>query len=227
MGARYFHIGLAVASMSSVLLYSWYMWSKFSLFPITNATPSTNADVEWHPPNATSINNLTTTINGAGTYGFIFNSSVIPDGDYGVYNFCNMPHVRRKEYKRPDDGFELKYVEVVCYGLENFPSDLAMLLCLIPTRSIGITNGPPTKTTPSLLSPTPGPALTKASSTTANPNTVATLPAPTGRATNPSQTLSIPRASKTPPANSRRLRETGWRTHGGMGGIYGRCITTY
>ncbi|KAH0561984.1 hypothetical protein GP486_003313 [Trichoglossum hirsutum] len=120
--APYFYLGLAISLMSSVLWYSWHLWSKVPFFSIANATPSINADVEWHPPNATGINNLTTAINGTDVYGFIFNSSMTPGDDYGVYNFCNMPHVRRKEYKRPDDGFELKYVEVDnTFPIEPYP----------------------------------------------------------------------------------------------------------
>ena len=28
----------------------------------------------------------------------IFNSSKVPHSEYGVYNWCNMPHVRTTEY---------------------------------------------------------------------------------------------------------------------------------
>ena len=58
-------------------------------------------------------------INGTGTGGFIFNSSFTPEGEYGEYNWCNMPHVRRREYVVAEEGFELMYVEVVgwCFFL--------------------------------------------------------------------------------------------------------------
>ncbi|KAI0443980.1 histidine acid phosphatase [Xylaria telfairii] len=70
-------------------------------------------DLAWYPPRATAINNLTTALHGTGVYGFIFNSSYTPDAEYGVYNWCDMPHVRRSEYVRPENGFELVYVEVI------------------------------------------------------------------------------------------------------------------
>lgn len=42
-------------------------------------------DLSWHAPISSSINNLTLAINGTGTYGFIFNSSTLPDGvPYGI-----------------------------------------------------------------------------------------------------------------------------------------------
>lgn len=70
-------------------------------------------DVAWHAPAQTNINNLTTALNGSGIYGFIFNSSNTPSSQYGTYNWCNMPHVRKTEYVKADEGFELQYVEVV------------------------------------------------------------------------------------------------------------------
>ncbi|KAI8945680.1 histidine acid phosphatase [Xylaria longipes] len=70
-------------------------------------------DLGWYPPRATSINNLTTALYGQGVYGFLFNSSSTPDGQYGSYNWCDMPHVRKTEYARPAREFELVYVEVI------------------------------------------------------------------------------------------------------------------
>ncbi len=58
-------------------------------------------DVSWYPPKQTEINNLTAVLSGSGVYGFIFNSSTTPDEQYGTYNWCDMPHVRRREYVRP------------------------------------------------------------------------------------------------------------------------------
>jgi 2-phosphoxylose phosphatase len=83
----------------------------------TAVSPIIDTDLRWHPPDATGINDLSSAINSSGVYGFVFNTSVTPDGKYGGYNFCNMPHVRRREYKRPSDRFELKYVEVVRNGI--------------------------------------------------------------------------------------------------------------
>ncbi|KAI0466062.1 histidine acid phosphatase [Xylaria cf. heliscus] len=71
------------------------------------------ADLAWYPPRATEINNLTAALHGSGVYGFIFNSSYTPQKQYGTYNWCDMPHVRKTEYVRPERGFELRYVEVI------------------------------------------------------------------------------------------------------------------
>ena len=83
-----------------------------------------------YPPAATNINNLTFALHGTGPPG-IYNSSVTPDSIYGTYNWCNMPHVRPREYqcvhsvlpgifnpiqliKRvPSKSYTLQYVEVI------------------------------------------------------------------------------------------------------------------
>ncbi|KAI1406785.1 phosphoglycerate mutase-like protein [Hypoxylon sp. FL1857] len=70
-------------------------------------------DLRWYPPSNTSINNLTTALRGQGVYGFIFNTSETPGAQYGTYNWCNMPHVRKSEYIKPAIEYELKYVEVI------------------------------------------------------------------------------------------------------------------
>ncbi|KDR79193.1 hypothetical protein GALMADRAFT_243093 [Galerina marginata CBS 339.88] len=69
-------------------------------------------DVVHYPPASTDINNLTFVLNGTGAPG-IFTSSSTPDAEYGVYNWCNMPHVRQREYKAPPKNFTLEYVEVI------------------------------------------------------------------------------------------------------------------
>ncbi|KAI1909372.1 hypothetical protein LOZ12_003041 [Ophidiomyces ophidiicola] len=71
------------------------------------------AGVSWYPPRSTEINDLDNVLNTSGVYGFIFNSSHTPDKDYGTYNWCNMPRVRRREYRRPSPEYVLKYVEVI------------------------------------------------------------------------------------------------------------------
>lgn len=94
------------------------------------AAADMGVDLNWHPPAATQVNNLTSALQSPGTYGFIFNSSQTPDARYGQYNWCNMPHARRTEYfhgglplvpqqpesppprVRPED-YELRYVEVI------------------------------------------------------------------------------------------------------------------
>jgi len=79
----------------------------------TGENETGSVDLKWYPPANTSINNLDTALYGTGVYGFIFNTSHTPDEKYGTYNWCNMPHVRRKEYVRPSAEYRLKYVEVV------------------------------------------------------------------------------------------------------------------
>ena len=89
---------------------------------------STTPIPQWHPPNSTQINNLSSVINGTGVYGFIFNTSDTPDGKYGTYNWCNMPHVRAQEYPIPGPEYQLQYVEVIHrhhkrtpYAANSFP----------------------------------------------------------------------------------------------------------
>lgn len=77
------------------------------------AVSAADVDVGWHAPARTDINNLTKVLDGEGVYGFIYDTSDTPDDDYGAYNWCNMPHVRRTEYVKPSDEFELQYVELV------------------------------------------------------------------------------------------------------------------
>ncbi|OAQ97826.1 hypothetical protein LLEC1_00008 [Akanthomyces lecanii] len=71
------------------------------------------ADTKWYAPSKNQVNDLDTVPTAAGVYGFIYNSSRTPDNDYGVYNWCNMPHVRRSEYVKPSAEYELKYVELI------------------------------------------------------------------------------------------------------------------
>ena len=76
----------------------------------TNSLP---VDLTWHPPTATTINNLTAVINGTGVNGFHFDAVTPSTEPYRTYNWCNMPHVRRQEYVVPPPDFRLEYVEVV------------------------------------------------------------------------------------------------------------------
>lgn len=80
---------------------------------------SADVDLNWYAPNATAINNLTQVIGGSGVYGFIYNSSTTPAERYGDYNWCNMPHVRATEYKKPSPEYSLQYVEVVSFPAIN------------------------------------------------------------------------------------------------------------
>ncbi|KAK1724485.1 histidine acid phosphatase [Colletotrichum acutatum] len=70
-------------------------------------------DLSWYAPARAEVNNLTAVINGKGVWGFIYDTSETPDDRYGQYNWCNMPHVRKTEYVKPSDDYELKYVELV------------------------------------------------------------------------------------------------------------------
>jgi hypothetical protein len=58
----------------------------------------TSAAVVHYPPNASATNNLTFALTGTGAPG-IYTSSDTPNEEYGMYNWCNMPHVRPREYK--------------------------------------------------------------------------------------------------------------------------------
>ncbi|KAF2192595.1 histidine acid phosphatase-like protein [Zopfia rhizophila CBS 207.26] len=86
-----------------------------SLLWLPLATAQTaKIDLSWHAPKQTWINDLPKVVNGSGTHGFVFNSSVLPPGaDYRTYNWCNMPHVRRAEYPVADKEYQLEYVEVI------------------------------------------------------------------------------------------------------------------
>ncbi|KAK4204786.1 histidine phosphatase superfamily [Triangularia verruculosa] len=105
---------------------------------LTHASHSTNLahddsfelDLAWYPPKPSSITNLTAVFNSTGVWGFIFNTSHTPDEQYGTYNWCNMPHVRAKEYPQPPAHYELVYVEVIHrhhlrtpYSSNSFPTE--------------------------------------------------------------------------------------------------------
>ncbi|KAJ7043142.1 phosphoglycerate mutase-like protein [Mycena alexandri] len=70
------------------------------------------ATVVYYPPAQSNINNLTFVLTGTGAPG-IFNSSTTPDKNYGEYNWCNMPHVRTREYKTLSKEYTLEYVEII------------------------------------------------------------------------------------------------------------------
>lgn len=90
---------------------------SWALAGMSLANASTAVDLGWYAPSSTYINNLTNVVSNStsGVYGFIYNSSATPDDEYGAYNWCNMPHVRAKEYVVPSDEYTLVYVELVCY----------------------------------------------------------------------------------------------------------------
>ncbi|CAK5279449.1 unnamed protein product [Mycena citricolor] len=83
-----------------------------TLVALTVAALNARAAVVHYPPIQSNINNLTFVLTGTGAPG-IYNSSTTPDALYGEYNWCNMPHVRPREYKTPSKDYSLKYVEVI------------------------------------------------------------------------------------------------------------------
>lgn len=82
-------------------------------------TATAAVDNSWHPPETSAISDLDLNLDSDGVFGFIFNSSDTPDDKYGQYNYCNMPHVRRREYEKAPEGYELVYVEIVCKPLST------------------------------------------------------------------------------------------------------------
>ncbi|KAF2199031.1 histidine acid phosphatase-like protein [Delitschia confertaspora ATCC 74209] len=99
--------------------------------PEVLTSQTSKVDLNWYPPSQTWINSLSSILNGTGTHGFVFNSSQLPAGaDYGTYNWCNMPHIRREEYPRVGKEYILQYVEVIHrhhkrtpYASNTFPKE--------------------------------------------------------------------------------------------------------
>lgn len=69
-----------------------------SIYWILVSLAVASAQVTHYPPASSNVNNLTYALSGSGAPG-IYNSSTTPDTEYGTYNWCNMPHVREREYK--------------------------------------------------------------------------------------------------------------------------------
>lgn len=101
--------------LDAMLLPRWTYMLSFASVGFAQSPPPGNRgiDISWYPSKPSEINNLTTVMAAEGVYGFVYNSSHVPDEIYGVYNWCNMPHVRKKEYVCAPDEYELVYVEVV------------------------------------------------------------------------------------------------------------------
>jgi hypothetical protein len=99
-----------------VQLFDWDVDMHFILpFVLSSVAVAQNVsvDLKWYAPKKSWINDLRLVLNGTGTNGFVFNGSQTPAGStYGGYNWCNMPHVRKQEYPRVKEEFELVYVEV-------------------------------------------------------------------------------------------------------------------
>lgn len=113
---------IAIAPLGLILFQDVAMalWSKTapllaSLALAGSAVTAQSVDVSWHAPSKSHNNaNFSEILNGEGKWGYIYDSSVTPDEKYGTYNWCNMPHVRAKEYVKASDEYDLKYVELVC-----------------------------------------------------------------------------------------------------------------
>lgn len=108
---RLLNLNVDMASAKSLIPLLMATWASASTSNNTKAV-----DTSWHPPKKSWVNDLDQVMNSTGTHGFVFSGSQLPAGvPYGTYNWCNMPHVRREEYKKAGDGFELIYVEVYVY----------------------------------------------------------------------------------------------------------------
>lgn len=83
----------------AVILAGYFVLTRFfglaTNFFITSSLSVTEAgnmdisvDLSWHAPISSRINSLSLAINGTGTYGFIFNSSTLPEEiPYGIVVF--------------------------------------------------------------------------------------------------------------------------------------------
>ena len=109
----YIFLSAELVDMHSSPKYFYLAALTASLARQGKAQGASNVSLSWYAPNATAINNLTQVIEGSGIYGYIYNGSDTPAAEYGVYNWCNMPHVRATEYKKPSAEYKLEYVEVV------------------------------------------------------------------------------------------------------------------
>ena len=62
--------------------------SSLSVIPAAKIGTSLLVNLSWHAPISSEINSLSSVINSTGTYGFVFNSSILPDGvPYGIVLF--------------------------------------------------------------------------------------------------------------------------------------------
>lgn len=189
--------------------------SPLALLVLFGAQQVMSVDVSWHAPNATKINNLDKVLSSDGVYGFIFDSSQTPDKEYGKYNWCNMPHVRPKEYPKAPKGYKLQYVEIVCNSMREIHANRRSYCTAtnLFTRYIDTTNV-------HLMSPTHfhrkrilGTVMMKASFTTVNQSMAERVPNPTGRATRTRLTRSSLQGLKDH-ASFPRSQKKVWMTRG-------------
>lgn len=105
--------GLIVTSYFAAMHLSKHSALLLASAPLLTPSGAEDVDIGWHAPSERDVNDLDSALNSEGTYGFTFDSSETPEGEYGRYNYCNMPHVRRTEYVKPGPEYELQYVELV------------------------------------------------------------------------------------------------------------------
>ena len=83
---------LAVVFAGFVIIPFFELTPSLLIIPyppvVEAANMNTSVDLSWHAPISSGINSLNSAINGTGTYGFVFNSSTLPDGvPYGTVFF--------------------------------------------------------------------------------------------------------------------------------------------
>lgn len=75
--------GYYISTSFSELAAIFFGSSSFVIRAADN--PGVLVKMSWHPPISSRINSLSSAINGTGTYGFVFNSSLLPEGTpYGI-----------------------------------------------------------------------------------------------------------------------------------------------
>ncbi|KAH3663968.1 hypothetical protein OGAPHI_004682 [Ogataea philodendri] len=98
----------------------------------------TGAEIVHHAPVDNEFSSLEQVFNASrGTNGGVYNSSDVPDEEYGIYNFCNMPHVRKDHYPQVDTSkYKLQFVEVshrhhkrTPYATNCYPKEALVLYC--------------------------------------------------------------------------------------------------
>lgn len=100
------------------LIMGFYRMALSVLAPLAFFPSGEAAQARWHAPKRTQVNELDKVLTSEGVYGFIYDTSLTPDANYGTYNWCNMPHVRKEEYVKPSDEYHLTYVELVSRAMD-------------------------------------------------------------------------------------------------------------
>jgi hypothetical protein len=228
---------IASFALSSLVLMAPWVHSAFTaaalnLFPLSEAaagipTDSDSSVPSWQNPAQTDINDLNHVINGKGVYGFIYDSSHTPDDKYGIYNWCNMPHVRRHEYAKPEDDFELVYVEVVRENPFILPSRVPQTQQGTDKRIrfIDITSAHRTLQMLSLWNLTNGTATNSVYTSMASLLTVTTQRGGSDKASS-HPSIHLYNQAGSGAVSFLRSRRVGSKTHGSMVPTYMESITT-